>query len=165
MKITSLFFFILISFKFFCQNDSKIHVDSSFIITEAKLDSIIQTGLKHVGTKYVYAGTSPSGFDCSGLMYYIFKQYGIKISRASSFLASTGYKVSISEIKKGDLLFFKGRNISSNKVGHVSLCIEVTKDSFKMLHATNRGVVVDTFNKISYYQKRLLFARRFLKLK
>lgn len=148
----------------YSQDSPKEEIDSTFIISKYKLDSIIEFGLKQIGTKYIYGGTSTSGFDCSGLMYYIFKKHQIKISRASGSLANLGRKTALSEIKKGDLLFFKGRNLSSTKVGHISVCVEVTKDSFKMLHATNRGVVVDTFNEISYYQKRFLFAKRFLKI-
>ena len=164
MKKIILLFFTLLFFKVYSQDSLKKEIDSTFIITESKLDSIIQFGLQQIGTKYVYAGTSPSGFDCSGLMYYIFKKYHVKVSRASRSLTSLGEEISLNEIKKGDFLFFKGRSISSSRVGHVSICIEVTKDSFKMLHATDRGVVVDTFKEISYYQKRFLFAKRFLKI-
>jgi len=164
MKKVFFLFFILLFLNAYSQDSLKKEFDSTFIITESKLDSIIEFGLKQIGTRYVYAGTSPSGFDCSGLMYYIFKKHRIKVSRASRSLTSLGEEISLNEIKKGDFLFFKGRNISSSRVGHVSICVEVTKDSFKMLHATDRGVVVDVFNQISYYQKRFLFAKRFLKI-
>ena len=164
MKKIILLFFILLFLNAYSQDSLEKKIDSTFIITESKLDSIIEFGLKQIGTKYVYAGTSPSGFDCSGLMYYIFKKHHIKVSRASRSLTALGKKTVLNEIKKGDFLFFKGRSLSSSRVGHVSICIEVTKDSFKMLHATDRGVVVDVFNQISYYQKRFLFAKRFLKI-
>ena len=164
MKKIILLFFTLLILKVYSQDSLKKEIDSTFIISESKLDSIIEFGLQQIGTKYVYGGTSPSGFDCSGLMYYIFKKYDIKVSRASRSLTSLGKEISLNEIKKGDFLFFKGRSVSSSRVGHVSICIEVTKDSFKMLHATDRGVVVDTFKEISYYQKRFLFAKRFLKI-
>ena len=164
MKKIFFLFFTLHFLNAYSQDSREKEIDSTFIISEYKLDSIIELGLKQIGIKYVYGGTSTSGFDCSGLMYYIFKKHQMKVSRASGSLATLGEKKALSEIKKGDLLFFKGRNISSTKVGHVSICVEVTKDSFKMLHATNRGVVVDTFNEISYYQKRFLFAKRFLKI-
>ena len=164
MKKIVLLFFTLLFLKAYSQDSLKKEIDSTFIISESKLDSIIEFGLQQIGTKYVYAGTSPSGFDCSGLMYYIFKKYHIKVSRASRSLTALGKKTVLNEIKKGDFLFFKGRSLSSSRVGHVSICVEVTKDSFKMLHATDRGVVVDVFNQIPYYQKRFLFAKRFLKI-
>ena len=65
----------------YSQDSPKEEIDSTFIISKYKLDSIIEFGLKQIGTKYIYGGTSTSGFDCSGLMYYIFKKHQIKISR------------------------------------------------------------------------------------
>jgi len=134
----------------------------SFTITTSLLDSIFETAKKYVGTKYVYGGCSEKGFDCSGFIYYVFKQYSIELSRSSAALSQIGIPVALNEVQEGDLLFFKGRNASSKRVGHVSLVICKTENSFEMIHATNRGVVVDLYDDMSYYKKRFLFARRFL---
>ena len=65
---------------------------------------------------------------------------------------------------EGDLLFFKSRDLNSDKVGHVSLVICKNENSFEMIHATNRGVVVDDYSKINYYKNRFLFAKRFISI-
>jgi cell wall-associated NlpC family hydrolase len=137
--------------------------EPSFPITTTLLDSLFETAKKYLGTKYVYGGCSEKGFDCSGFIYYVFKQYSIELSRSAAALSQIGIPVALNELQEGDLLFFKGRNTSSNRVGHVSLVIYKTENSFEMIHATNRGVVVDLYSDMSYYKKRFLFARRFLK--
>lgn len=134
-----------------------------YTITNSALDSLFETAKKYLGTKYVYGGSSEKGFDCSGFIYYVFKQYNIELSRSSSALSQIGIPVLINELQEGDLIFFKGRNANSKRVGHVSLVTCKTENSFEMIHATNRGVVVDLYDDMSYYKKRFLFARRFLK--
>jgi len=136
--------------------------DQPVLLSYNLLDSIIETAKGFLNTKYVYGGSSESGFDCSGFIYYVFNEYNILLSKSSDKLSSIGKKVEFDEIKEGDLLFFKSRNVSSDKVGHVSLVICKTDNSFEMIHATNRGVVVDVFDEIRYYKNRFLFAKRFI---
>ena len=75
-------------------------------------------------------------------------------------MSQQGTEVSLEEIQKGDLMFFKGRNINSSCVGHVALVIDVQPGSIKIIHSTNRGVVIDEFTTSSYYKPRFLKARR-----
>ena len=147
------------------QEDSSIVItDSAYVISFEKLDSIIDNGKTYLGIKYVYAGRSPSGFDCSGLIHYMFKAYGIRISGTSLYLSKMGHKIPFEKIQKGDLLFFKERDMSTSAIGHVAICTENKEGCLKMLHATKSGVMVDVFNEKSYYPKRYLFAIRFLKI-
>ncbi len=147
------------------QDDSSLVIKSSFYgISLKKLDSIIDTGKTYIGIKYVYGGRSPSGFDCSGLIHYMFKIHGLKISRTSFYLSKMGQKIPFDKTQKGDLLFFKGRNISNPTIGHIAICVENNEGCLKMLHATKAGVMIDVFHEKSYYPKRFLFARRFLKI-
>lgn len=124
------------------------------------IDSIIEFASKHIGTPYRYSGCSPSGFDCSGFMNYIHSLFGINMLRSSRDIANEGFEVKFKDIEPGDLVFFKGRKISSNVVGHVGLVIEKTNKSFKMIHASvSNGVRIDDYES-AYYQNRFLFAKR-----
>jgi cell wall-associated NlpC family hydrolase len=131
-------------------------------VTADLLDSIFERANDFLNTKYVYGGRSPSGFDCSGFIYYLFKEFNILLSPSASQLSRIGQKIEFEEIREGDLLFFKSRDISSNHVGHVALVICSSDNLLEMIHATNRGVVIDDFNHMNYYQKRYLIAKRFI---
>jgi cell wall-associated NlpC family hydrolase len=133
-------------------------------VSDNKLDSIIENAKGFLNTKYVYGGCSKNGFDCSGFIYYVFNEFNIFLSKSSNGLSGVGQTIDFEDINTGDLLFFKSRNLNSDKVGHVSLVIGKTQHSFQMIHATNRGVVIDNYNEISYYQKRFLFAKRFISI-
>lgn len=71
-------------------------------------DSIASNAAKYIGVPYVYGGTSPSGFDCSGLIYYAAKEAGISLPRTSQAQSTLGSYVSVSDLKAGDLVFWGG---------------------------------------------------------
>lgn len=74
---------------------------------------LVQQASKYLGTRYVYGGSSPSGFDCSGLVQYCLKNLGVSISRSSASQYSSGTPVSRANLQPGDLVFFaKGGGIS-----------------------------------------------------
>lgn len=70
--------------------------------------SIASNAAKYIGVPYVYGGTSPSGFDCSGLVYYAAKEAGISLPRTSQAQSTLGSYVSVSDLKAGDLVFWGG---------------------------------------------------------
>lgn len=79
----------------------------------SKGQAIVNAAAKYIGVKYVYGGSSPSGFDCSGLVQYACKQVGISVNRTSRAQYSNGVAVSKSNLQAGDLVFFsKGSGIS-----------------------------------------------------
>ena len=84
-------------------------------------EDIAQYAQKFLGYKYVYGGASPSGFDCSGLVYYVYKQFGYKLSRASTAQAKEGKEFAKKDLKPGDVLIFK--NNALTKIGHVGIYI------------------------------------------
>lgn len=127
----------------------------------AQIDALISYAKTFLGTPYRYAGTSPSGFDCSGFIYHVFGSFGISVTRTSYGLAELGQTVKLADLRPGDLMFFKGRNINSTSVGHVSLVVEVNENEIKMIHAsTSRGVVIDNFKTSKYYIPRFIKAKR-----
>ncbi len=126
-----------------------------------KIDEIILFAKKFLGVPYRYAGTSPAGFDCSGFIYYIMGNSGFELTRTSYGMAELGETVKLSEVQPGDLLFFKGRNLNSTKVGHVAMVIEVTPDAINFIHAsTSKGITIDNFKTSKYYIARFLKAKR-----
>lgn len=126
-----------------------------------QVDEIISFAKKFLGTPYHYAGSTPSGFDCSGFIYYVMGNFGFQLSRSSPGLAEFGETVKLADIRPGDLMFFKGRNANSSSVGHVAMVVEVTPDAIRFIHSSSsRGVVIDNFKTSKYYIPRFIKAKR-----
>lgn len=128
------------------------------------IDDAIALGKKFVGKPYRYRGPSSWPMDCSGYVRYIFSCFDIHISGGSSDMAKVTERVHAP--KPGDLLFFKGRNSRSNRVGHVALVIEVQGKSITMMHSSNsRGIIIERLETSRYFAPRFLFAGRIPQLK
>lgn len=118
-------------------------------------DNLLAGAHKFIGTPYRVGGRSPKGFDCSGFTSFVFSRYGIKLSQSSRFQINDGRKIARSEVKKGDLIFFKGRNSKSNTIGHVGIVTGTdTRGNIRFIHsATTGGVRVSTLTE-PYYSQR-----------
>ena len=66
---------------------------------------IIEYAKQFIGVPYVFGGTSPSGFDCSGLVQYVYRHFGINISRTTKTQINEGREVDINNLQLGDLVF------------------------------------------------------------
>lgn len=93
--------------------------------------AVTQTANSFYGSPYVWGGTSPSGFDCSGFVQYVFRQHGVYLPRTAGEQGGAGYGVSASEMKAGDIIIYGGGN-------HVGIYI----GSGKVIHALNPSVGV-----------------------
>ncbi|MFD1849447.1 NlpC/P60 family protein [Oceanobacillus bengalensis] len=90
---------------------------SSSAPASGNLSTIINAGYAHLGTPYVWAGKGPGGFDCSGFVSWAFAQGGISIPSSTSGLQGVGSKVSYSDAKPGDIVFFNTYKTN----GHVGI--------------------------------------------
>lgn len=126
--------------------------------SKTKGEEIVEYAKKYLGYDYVLGGATPkTGFDCSGLTYYVYKQFGYTLSRTSTAQAKNGKEVSKSDLQPGDLLIFKNQALT--KIGHVGIYI----GNNKMIHASEPGVgvVITDLDARGYnYNKRFVTARR-----
>ncbi|MDG0873474.1 NlpC/P60 family protein [Paenibacillus thiaminolyticus] len=84
--------------------------------SEDKAAAILNTARSYLGVPYVWGGTSPSGFDCSGYVSYVFRKHGIELPRTSrAMYSSSGSKVS--SLQPGDLVFFASNGKTISHVG------------------------------------------------
>jgi cell wall-associated NlpC family hydrolase len=116
--------------------------------------SIIDTALAFRGVPYRYGGTDPSGFDCSGLVQYVFARHGIAVPREVRDQYEIGDDVRLTDVQPGDLIFFETVSRGASHVG-----MAIGGDQF--VHApSSTGVVrVERFNS-SYWASRFVGARR-----
>jgi cell wall-associated NlpC family hydrolase len=115
---------------------------------------------KVLDVRYLTAGTTTNGFDCSGFTRYIFAQLDIELSHSSKVQSTTGEKVAQDDLRAGDLVFFNtGRSGSANVAANISHVGIYIGDGYFVHSASNSGV---TKNKLSekYYAKRYVTARR-----
>lgn len=124
-------------------------------------ETVVKTALQYLGARYRSGMSGPSAFDCSGFTSYIYKQANVPILRSSRSQYTQGTPIaSISDLKKGDLVFFGGRG-NSRSVGHVGIVTEVDPSgkNFSFVHAATGGVKVSDLNE-AYYSRRYIGARR-----
>ncbi len=118
---------------------------------------VIQVAKQYLGTPYVYGGSSPSGFDCSGFTSYVYRQLGYNLNRVAHDQLANGIPVSKSELKPGDIVFFKRPGNST--VHHVG----IYAGDGMMIHSPQTGDVVKyTSITTGYYNNVYYTARRII---
>ena len=116
-----------------------------------KTEQLLNVANDYQGIRYRWGGMSRNGMDCSGFVKTAFDQFSIDLPRTSREMASRGERVSKSEAKPGDLIFFK--NGGSRVINHVGIIIEVNEDEIKFIHsATSKGVSINS-TKEAYYSR------------
>lgn len=117
--------------------------------------TIVNYASQFLGTPYVYGGTSPSGFDCSGFVYYVYSSFGYTLNRTAAGQNSNGIWVSRDNLMPGDIVLFN----TSGGISHAGIYV----GNGNFIHAVKPGTPVqyDSLNS-SYYSSRYVSARRII---
>lgn len=107
---------------------------------------VISYAKNFIGTRYVYGGRSPSGFDCSGFVGYVYEKFGVSLPRTSSAQYNATTRVSKANLQAGDLVFFTN---GGRGVGHVG--IYVGNNQFIHSPSAGRTVCIDSMS--GYYSR------------
>ncbi|MBR4194285.1 MAG: C40 family peptidase [Oscillospiraceae bacterium] len=109
--------------------------------------------LQFKGYRYVYGGATPSGFDCSGMVYYIYKQFGYNVGRICTAQLSAGKHVTRGNLMPGDIVVFERTYTTSSRATHSGIYI----GNGQFIHAANTklGVIVSSIDN-EYYASRLI---------
>lgn len=105
--------------------------NSAYLASNAKAQAILNTADLYIGVPYKWGGTSPSGFDCSGFVQYVYAQNGISLSRTTYTQCVEGTYVSKANLQPGDLVFFG----SASSPHHVGIYV----GDGKYVHAPSTG--------------------------
>ena len=117
-------------------------------------ERVANYAMQFKGYRYVYGGASPSGFDCSGMVYYIYRQFGYNVGRTSTDQYRNGYShISRGNLKPGDIVLFERTYTSSRPATHSGIYI----GNGQFIHAANSrlGVIVSSLDS-DYYASRFL---------
>lgn len=122
---------------------------------QGKASAIIATSKQYIGVKYVFGGTTPAGFDCSGFVQYVFAKHGISLPRVSRDQYKIGTSVAFSNLQPGDLVFF---SLAKNGVvDHEG--IYIGNGQF-INAASSKGVTIYTLG--TYWKSAYVGAKRVL---
>jgi cell wall-associated NlpC family hydrolase len=110
---------------------------------------VVGIAMRYLGVPYVWGGSTPRGFDCSGFVAYVFAQIGVSLPHSSYAMYGMGTPVSISQLQPGDLVFFTGAS-------HMGIYI----GGGQFIHAPHTGDVVKISSLSGYYSSNFAGGRR-----
>ena len=133
----------------------------AYRMTKLDEEALINYAKYYKGGKYIWGGTTPKGFDCSGYVQYLYKKQNINLPRTAWSQSKKGTKIASNNLKKGDLLFFLTDKKRGIPVTHVGLYIG--KGEFIHAASKKKGIIISPLFK-GYYKKKFLFAKRIEKI-
>ena len=124
-------------------------------LSNKQVKGVLDTAKKSLGVPYVFGGTTPKGFDCSGFTQYVFKQQGHQLPRLADQQYLSGKQVAYNDLQPGDLVFFTTYAKGASHEG-------IYMGEGKFIHASSsRGVMISKLAE-QYWHTRYLGARRVL---
>src|SRR6266536_3338536 len=123
--------------------------DGGSVAPPSQYGGVVGIAMRYLGVPYVWGGASPSGFDCSGFVMYVFAQVGVSLPHNAAAQYGYGSPVSSGDLQPGDLVFFDG-------LGHVGLYI----GGGQFIHAPHTGDVVKISSISGWYASTYVGARR-----
>ena len=122
-----------------------------------KKNRLIKYAKRYLGGRYVWGGTKPNGFDCSGYVKYLYAKEGIKLPRTAYAQSKVGKSISRANLTKGDLLFFLTDKKRHIPITHVGIYI----GNGKFIHAASKkdGIIISSLSK-SKYSRYFVKAKR-----
>jgi len=160
-KLIYIVFIVLFANCLQSQNKApQIDMDQPEMITADVIRTdVIKFAKAYLGTTYHYAGSEPSkGFDCSGFVSYVFKNFNINLPNSSKGYENLGTALKPEEFKVGDVLVFYG-HLDSSHIGHVGIICEAKGMKSKFIHSTSGKAYGVTISELGSG----MYTRRFYK--
>jgi len=129
----------------------------TYHISEADRKKLLEDAKYFKGGKYVWGGTTPQGFDCSGYVQYLYKKHNVNLPRTAYAQSKRGEAVDINNLRKGDLLFFLTDKKRGIPVTHVGIYL----GNGKFIHAASKkkGIIISPVHS-GYYANKFVSAKR-----
>lgn len=129
------------------------------IIYNNNIKRVLEIAKSKLDCKYIWGAEGPDKFDCSGLVYYIYKiQLGINVPRTSKEQSNYGTLIQKNELKPGDLIFFDTQGNNDLNVSHVGIYI----GNNEFIHASSGSKKVIVSKLEGYYSRQYVNARRLI---